>query len=378
MADWRCVLHLAPDPAAELALARTLTVYQDLAAWLDGHVPAGHPANLVALHRAWYERARRETRLPAQMVTLALRDWVARRRGESTEGVPYDRKLFSVRGLEQVSLATIDGRLSIRCAVGGYAAATAGASPARLNRHDDQWILTVEVPSELPLLSRRRSAMTPDSVLSRVGRVITGLTHAAVAAAEQASPIAVIEQAVREIDGAIEEVRASLGKTTAEQHRIDLRLEELGAEHGALEAKVKLALDAQRDDLARAGVARQVDIEAQTEVLKKLRGEVSGRVAELESMIDAMWASRREAEDRLRDYRRTTTATPDGAAPFAADTPVDRASARVERAQGVVERITGVPGEPPRRDQRALEELDELRRQRLIEERLRRLRAPEA
>src|SRR6185503_9178001 len=77
MTDWRCVLHLAPDPPAELALARTLAVYQELAAWLDGHVPAGHPANLVALHRAWYERARRETRLPAQMVTLALRDWVA-------------------------------------------------------------------------------------------------------------------------------------------------------------------------------------------------------------------------------------------------------------------------------------------------------------
>jgi phage shock protein A len=376
MTDWRCVLHLAPDPQGELALARTLVVYQELAAWLDRHVPAGHPANLVALHRAWYERARRETRLPAQMVTLALRDWVARRRGEITEGVPYDRKLFSVRGLEQVSLATIDGRVSIPCAVNGYVAA-AGSSLARLTRRDDEWSLTVEVPSELPMLSRRRPAMTPDSVLSRVGRVITGLTHAAVAAAEQASPAAVIEQAVREIDGAIEEVRASLGKATAEQHRIDLRLDELRTEHEGLEAKVKVALEAQREDLARAGVARQVDIEAQTEVLKKLRAEVSQRVGELEGMIDAMWASRREAEDRLRDYRRTM-ASPDSAAPPGAETSHDRATARVERAQGVVERLTGVPGEPPRPDQRALEELDDLRRQRLIEERLRRLRAPEA
>src|SRR5579864_6689970 len=110
MADWHCVLHLAPDDAADRSLTRTLAAYETLSDWLDAHIPPDHPANLVALHRSWYDRARRETALPAQMVTLALRDWVARRRGETVAGVPYDRKLYSVRGLEAVSLATVDGR----------------------------------------------------------------------------------------------------------------------------------------------------------------------------------------------------------------------------------------------------------------------------
>src|SRR5260370_25348856 len=111
-----CVLQLAPDPKAEAALARTMAAYEELARWLDEHVPEDHTANLVTLHRSWYERARRETALPAQMITLALRDWVARRRREFPQGVPHDRKLFSVKGLEMVSPPTAEGRPAVKSA----------------------------------------------------------------------------------------------------------------------------------------------------------------------------------------------------------------------------------------------------------------------
>jgi phage shock protein A len=369
-----CVLQLAPDPKAEAALARTMAAYEELARWLDEHVPEDHTANLVTLHRSWYDRARRETALPAQMITLALRDWVARRRREFPQGVPYDRKLFSVKGLEMVSLATAEGRLAVKCAVSGYVPHRLGPSPARLIRHRDGWEMKVEVPGELPTLTARRSAMSPDTVLTRVGRVITGLTNAAIERAEQANPVAVIEQAIREIDSAIEDVRADLGKATAEQHRVDLRLGELRTELAGLEDKVKTAVESKRDDLARVGVARQLDIEAQSEVLTKLRGETARRVDELEAMIDAIWASRREAEERLREYKRSAAST-HGSATGTSGTSLDRATAKVERAQGLVERVTGVPGDPGKSDHRALEELEKLRRDRAIEERLSRIKS---
>ena len=59
-----------------------------------------------------------------------------------------------------------------------------------------------------------------ETVVTRIGRVIAGMTHAAVSAAEQINPVAIIEQSIREIDSAADEVKAELGKAIAEKHRI--------------------------------------------------------------------------------------------------------------------------------------------------------------
>ena len=90
-------LRLDPDPAGAEALAKLAQAYDELAAWLDTTIPAGHPADQVALHRAYYESARRQSGLPAQLTTLALRDWAMRRRGDGVEGVPLDERLYSIR-----------------------------------------------------------------------------------------------------------------------------------------------------------------------------------------------------------------------------------------------------------------------------------------
>src|SRR5207253_346825 len=62
------------------------------------------------------------------------------------------------------------------------------------------------------------AVMATEGVFARVGRVVAGMAHAAVLAAEQSNPAAVLEQAIREIDGAADEVRTELGKATAERH----------------------------------------------------------------------------------------------------------------------------------------------------------------
>jgi hypothetical protein len=65
-------------------------------------------------------------------VTLALKDFVQRRRGKVVAGAPLDEKLYGLKGIELVSIATLNGRVTIPFRVAGYGAEWNGKSPARL------------------------------------------------------------------------------------------------------------------------------------------------------------------------------------------------------------------------------------------------------
>jgi phage shock protein A len=361
------VLQLRPGPEADAALQRTARVYAEVSGWLDAEIPATQTGDLVSLHRAWYGRLR-ERGLPAQMATLALRDWAARRRGSPTEGVPYDDKLYTIRGLEQVALTTVDGRVSMACVNAGYGEQSLEGAPARLVQGPAGWEFRIGVGNAV---LKGDAVMATEGVFARVGRVVAGMAHAAVSAAEQANPAAVLEQAIREIDGAADELRAELGKATAERHRVVARVKELAREREQLDAKIAAAVESGRDDLAEAGIARQLDIEAQSAVLQRLQDDVDAQIAELQTSLDAARASRREAESRLADLRRSTgTASGDAGGGAGGANAASRAQARVERAQAAAGRVTGVPADSGDADAAALEDLSRLHRDRLIQARL--------
>ena len=63
---------LAPDEAGVQAIEATFAAYDRMMAILAEVAPVG--ANLVSLHAQAYETIRRETGLPARLVTLGLRD----------------------------------------------------------------------------------------------------------------------------------------------------------------------------------------------------------------------------------------------------------------------------------------------------------------
>ena len=214
--------------------------------------------------------------------------------------------------------------------------------------------------------------MATEGVLSRMGRVITGMAHSAINAAEQANPEGVLEQAIREIEGAADEVRTELGRAIAERHRLEARSKELERERDELEQKAQTAVAAGRDDLAKAGISRQIDIEAQSNLLGRLVTEASEKINQLNATLDAVRASHREAKDRLRQLSASKRDTAHAGAP--AGRPTDRVAAAVERAEQVTERVTGVPLGPPIADQKALDELHAIHREREVEERLARLK----
>jgi phage shock protein A len=370
-----CALRLMPDAEQEAALTEFAAAYATLAGWLDRNIPKDHPADLVALHRGWYEVARGEGGLPSQTTTLALKDWAARRRGETTEGVPYDDKLYAARGVDQVSLTTLQGRIQVRCFVAGYSAGGPSPAPARLVRTPQGWEFRIGVHGSVFATRIKEMAMATEGVVARVGRVMAGMANSVVDMAEQANPEAMLAQALREIDGAIDEVRTELGRAKGEQIRVEARIKQLEEERGTIEQRIDTALKGGRDDLAEAGIARQLDIEAQANLLAQLRAESEAEILKLESSLDAIRASRREAEDRLQDLRQTTTATPDGTLMGGRDSRVTRANVKVEKAMNVTSRLTGVPNGPAVQDAGALQDLEALHRDNQIKERLAQLKA---
>ena len=139
---------------------------------------------------------------------------------------------------------------------------------------------------------------------NRVGRIISGGFNMLVDAVEDAAPEAVMEQAIREIDGAMEEVRTELGRTIAGKHLANTRLQEENTKHEDLAGQIELAVSEGRDELAEIAIAQQIDIEAQIPVLERTITVGSETEHELEGYLSALHAKRREMEDEPEDIPR--------------------------------------------------------------------------
>jgi phage shock protein A len=215
-----------------------------------------------------------------------------------------------------------------------------------------------------------------ESLTSRVGRIISGSLSALVAAVENAAPEAVMEEAIREIEGAIDEVRSELGQVAAKKHLASTRLMEESRKHEDLGEKIEIAVAEGREDLAEAGIAKQLDIEAQIPVLEATIAECGSQEKELEGYIRALQAKTREMREELRQYRDTLAQ-----APAAADEPGPSTRSnvhqRVEKAGSafdrIIEKASGLPGSGGPDDAGSaarLIELEELARKNRIQERL--------
>lgn len=140
-----------------------------------------------------------------------------------------------------------------------------------------------------------------DSLRARVGRIVSGGAHALIDALEEVMPDALGQQALREVDQAIDEVRAELGRAIAARHLAAKRLTEQSSRHDDLSAQIELALSQDREDLVRAALEHQLDIEAQVPVLETAVADAAQRQAELEGYLAALQATRREMAEDLTD-----------------------------------------------------------------------------
>lgn len=142
-----------------------------------------------------------------------------------------------------------------------------------------------------------------ETLSRRVGRLVSGGFHAVVDAAENLAPEAVLNEHIREIERAIDEVRSELGKVLAQKHLATKKSADESNRHETLTDNIQAALNANRDDLAAAGVAEQMDIEARLLVLENTIADCAAQEQELENFIAALQSTRREMQQNLADWK---------------------------------------------------------------------------
>ncbi|MBS0352909.1 MAG: PspA/IM30 family protein [Proteobacteria bacterium] len=222
-----------------------------------------------------------------------------------------------------------------------------------------------------------------DSLKTRVGRVIAGGAHAILDRIEDKAPEAMMEQSIRDADAVIDDVRHELGVVSANRHLSQQRHTGLNAQHTALTAQSHEALASGREDLAKAAVARLLDIEAQLPVLEATLGDYLLQEGELQGYVAALLAKKREMQEALSQFRKSRAAG-SPAVPVAAGAGTSaarRIDAVTEAFDRVFERQTGLDG-LTRSDglEQAvqLQALDELVRENRIAERIAQLKAGKA
>lgn len=220
-----------------------------------------------------------------------------------------------------------------------------------------------------------------ESLARRVARLVSGGFHAMLDKAEDCIPEAVMQENIRELERTIDEVRAELGKVLAQKHLATKKLADENNRHEQLGGQIASALDAGREDLAKAGIAEQLDIEARLPVLEQSLADCSSQERELDAFVAALLAKKREMQAALDDWKRVQANTTSTAAGGGAD---GNKIAQLERAaeqngvqfNRVLQRQGGIGITSPDAAQAAaLQELSDLGREAQIAARLAALKA---
>lgn len=156
-------VKLAPTPEQHAALLATMERVNACCDWLAGVAVRERMANKIALQKIAYYEARERFSLPSQLTIRAIgktveaykRDKTIRPRFKPHGAIPYDQRIMSWKGIEAVSLLTLEGRVVVPIRFGAY-------QRERLNRARGQADLvyrdgvfflycTIETPEPTPI-----------------------------------------------------------------------------------------------------------------------------------------------------------------------------------------------------------------------------------
>ena len=358
---------LVPDVTGVQAIEATFAAYDRMMQILAEVAPVG--ANLVSLHAQAYERIRTETGLPARLVTLGLRDRASYVTDVTNRRLPLDDKLFAIKGPTSLTISTVQGRILVPFEVPGYLAGWDSPFPAQLICDGSAYEIHIAVKSKST--EPEEKTMLHEGILARMGRLLAAIASQTIDNAENSNKVALVKQAIREIDAGADEARYALGKSRAEEFRLKRRQDELTAEVAALTQKIHFAIAENRDDLARAGIARQIDLESQGLAMERAIDFIELEIDEQTKALQAMLGARREAEVRLADLEQSLARhAPQETGREASATNTTGA----ERAMAAIARVTGVPASSVLGD-KELDELDRLHRENEIALRLERIKS---
>jgi phage shock protein A len=214
-----------------------------------------------------------------------------------------------------------------------------------------------------------------ESLLIRVKRIVTGGVADMVDAIENVQGESVMREALREVERAIDETRAEVGRVAARRVFAARQTAMIRDKVSELTDKARLALGEGRADIAEALVARQIDLEAQTPVIESAERDARAEESELGECLAALQGRKREMEADLESFiaaqrvaaREAYVGVEGGAA--APSRRLEKASETFNRVMKSAGGVAGV-ATADREIASKLAEFDALQRQRKIAERL--------
>lgn len=205
-----------------------------------------------------------------------------------------------------------------------------------------------------------------ESVKSRVSRLISGGINAIVDKAEGISPEIVMKESIREVDSTIDEVKILLGKESVKQKTTQTQLENESQKHATLSSQIEVAINENREDLAKVAISRQMDIETQIPILEESLIEIDTNLTKLENYIDALNAKKREMNTELEEFM---SIQKDQKTDVSIESNIDKAESAFSRVNA------GMKSKKINNDDVKLAELDKLSRDNRIAERLESIKA---
>jgi phage shock protein A len=216
-----------------------------------------------------------------------------------------------------------------------------------------------------------------EPIFLRVRRVLSASAEEAVDALERAGGASILRESIRQVDRALSEVRieqeAAAARGTlarAQQGQVRERIADLGE-------KARFALDKGRDDLAEAALASQLDLESELTRLDTVQADAAEQRTRLDGCLTDLAARKADMQRQLAAFEAAQEESKyrddgSGRRDRAIRTKVDRAQETFDRVMadaGVADTGKGGTAEA---------EIDALRRESIVAERLAALRAKAA
>ncbi|MGI9105018.1 MAG: RNA-guided endonuclease InsQ/TnpB family protein [Pyrinomonadaceae bacterium] len=156
-------IQLLPDTKQAVALRETLARFNEAASWLAEKAFELRSANKIELQQLFYADIRKQFNLSAQMTVRCIaqvceaykRDKKKLPKFRRTASMPFDQRMMSFKGIDRVSLLTLQGRVIVPFVMGKYQRERFTAARGQCDlvlRKDGKWFLlvTVDLPDRAP------------------------------------------------------------------------------------------------------------------------------------------------------------------------------------------------------------------------------------
>jgi len=215
----------------------------------------------------------------------------------------------------------------------------------------------------------------PDSVFVRVERIVRTSADRALELAERASGVVLVREAARELQQAEERLRADRQAADRKAQRAADAQKEIRAKLTELTDHARYALGKGREDLARAAVARQVELEKEAGDWETIAAEAKVEAKCIDDAVAQVTARRKQIQTELHALEREQAA---GApARTGKEGVVARVAKAMDKADRIMERAQAERGPiaEPAEAARAMADIAAMKRDDAIEERLAALKA---